>query len=92
VNGGAIPSFNMFFYVYILKCSDSKLYIGYSSDLKQRMKDHKMGLVKSTRNRRPLELVYYEAYKNKKSAQERERQLKKFASSYKGLIKRIGLE
>ena len=90
-NGGAIPSAIMYF-VYILRCKDKKLYIGYSDDLLSRFKEHESGMVDSTKHRRPLTLFYYEAYSNKKLAQERERKLKQFGSSYKGLVKRLGIE
>ncbi|MEK7598431.1 MAG: GIY-YIG nuclease family protein [Patescibacteria group bacterium] len=84
--GGAIP--NIMFYVYILKSKkDKKLYIGYTGNLRSRYAEHKNGLVEATKNRRPIDIVYYEAYGKKESAQEREKQLKKFGSSYKGLIK-----
>ena len=65
------------YYIYILKSKlDQKLYTGYTSDLKKRLKDHQMGNVESTKNRRPLELVYYEAYQYKKLALKREKFLK----------------
>ena len=77
-------------YVYILKSlKDYKLYIGYSSDLKQRVEDHINGRVESTRNRRPLELIYYEACKSDFDAKGREWQLKKFGRAYSQLKKRI---
>ena len=65
------------YYIYILKSSvDNKLYTGFSSDLKKRLRDHIGGEVQSTRNRRPLELLYYEAYRDKESALKREKFLK----------------
>jgi len=80
-------------YVYILKSEkDNRLYIGCSSDLKNRIKNHNEGLVDATKHRRLLELIYYEAYNDKKLAREREIQLKKFGSSYQGLIKRLKLK
>ncbi|MBI2630987.1 GIY-YIG nuclease family protein [Candidatus Nomurabacteria bacterium] len=61
------------FYVYILKSlKDEKLYIGYSSDLRKRFKAHQGGEVKSTKPRRPFELIFYEAYKSMKDAKRRE--------------------
>ena len=66
----------MFFYVYLLILSDKSWYIGFSEDLYQRVRDHRAGRVKSTTNKRPLKLVYYEAYLNKKDALGRERFLK----------------
>jgi putative endonuclease len=78
------------FYVYILKSKkDNKLYIGYSHNLRQRFKEHQSGSVFSTKNRRPFELVYYEAYKNEGDAKLRERGLKHSGSVYNGLVKRI---
>ena len=64
-------------YIYILKSiKDGKYYTGFSSDLKSRIKDHRLGHVQSTKNRRPLELIYYEAYKEKSQALRREKFLK----------------
>ena len=78
------------FYFYVLKSKkDRNLYFGYSGDLKQRFKDHNSGRVISTRNRRPLELVYYEAYRSKKDAQERERQIKRRAGAMISLRRRL---
>ncbi len=51
-------------------------YIGCTKDLKQRINQHNKGWVKSTKDRRPLSLVYYEACLNKQKAIKREKQLK----------------
>lgn len=60
--------------VYILKSNkDNKRYIGCTKNILQRLVDHKNGLVKSTRNRRPLELIYNEDFENKSEALARER-------------------
>jgi putative endonuclease len=65
------------YYVYILKSSkNGKIYTGYTSDLKRRVLQHKIGKVRSTTLRRPLKLIYYEAYSNKVDAQVREKYLK----------------
>lgn len=78
------------FYVYILKSKkDNKLYIGYTSDLKKRLVDHKNGNVENTSHRLPLELVYYESYKDIDDAKDREKSFKRSGSVYNGLIKRI---
>ena len=55
---------------------DSKLYIGYTDDLKRRMSDHSNGLVTATKNRRPFILVYYEACLSVNDAVAREKSLK----------------
>jgi putative endonuclease len=86
----AIPTFGMY-YIYILKSEqDDGYYIGSSGDLKRRKAEHDRGLVNATCYRRPLTLIYYEAYSTKDRAQERERKLKDFGSAYKGLLKRLG--
>lgn len=81
----------LMFYVYILKnIKKDILYIGYTSNLKRRMSEHKTGKVYTTnRLGKSVELVYYEAYKNEDDAREREKGLKNSGSVYNGLIKRI---
>ena len=79
------------YYVYLLRSKkDQNFYIGYSSDLKKRFKQHINGQVESTKHRQPLELVYYEAYYMEAQAREREEKLKAFGSAYTGLMKRLG--
>ena len=66
-----------FYYVYVLyNRSKNFVYIGYSEDLKQRVVEHSKGHVKSTKFFLPLDLIHYEAYKNKKDAKRRELYLK----------------
>ena len=65
------------YYVYILKSiKDKKLYVGCTKDLKKRINMHNSRQVFSTKFRRPFEIIYYEAYKNKEDAFEREKFLK----------------
>ena len=64
------------YYVYILKMCSNQLYTGFTSNLKRRMKDHESGKVKSTKLRRPLQLIHYEAYRLKSDALRREKFLK----------------
>lgn len=81
------------YYVYLLQSKKDKgFYIGYSSNLKLRFQQHLNGEVKSTKNRRPLILKYYEAYQIKSLAEEREKQLKRFRSAYIALLKRLNLK
>ena len=62
-----------FHYVYVLRSLRDRLfYIGYSDDLRTRVKDHNAGKNVSTKNRRPLELIFYEAYPSKADALRRE--------------------
>ena len=65
------------FYTYVLQSEhDEKLYIGYTKDLKGRIKEHSDGKVLSTENRRPLRLFYYEACLNNLDAIKREKYFK----------------
>jgi len=57
--------------------------------LKSRFMDHCSGKVDATKNRRPVELVYYESYNKEELARERERKLKQFGSAYVALLKRL---
>ena len=64
-------------YVYVLvSVRDNKFYIGRSDDLRQRKKAHDEGRVTSTKYRRPLKLIFYEAFGDKKDAVRRELYLK----------------
>lgn len=63
-------------YVYLLKCSDSKTYIGCTSDLKDRIKRHELGRVPATRDRLPIKLNSYFAFSNKYKSFEFEKYLK----------------
>lgn len=66
-----------FYYVYVLYNKNKNfIYIGYSENLKQRVKEHNDGHSKSTKPYIPLELIHYEAYRNKKDAKRRELYLK----------------
>ena len=64
-------------YVYILQITkDGKFYTGSTNELKRRIQEHQYGNVTSTWNRRPLELIYYEACLNEDDAKQRETYLK----------------
>ncbi len=66
-----------FYYVYVLKSlKDGKNYIGSTDNLKRRLREHKNGMVSSTKHRRPLELIYYEAMPSESRAREREKYFK----------------
>jgi len=70
------------YYVYIINRKiNNQLYIGYTDNLIRRVKQHKRD--------GKLELIYYEAYLNEKSAKQRERKLKYYGSAWRALKKRI---
>lgn len=78
------------FFTYILKSlKDSKLYIGSTSDLRRRLKEHNSGLTQSTKFRKPFKLVYYEAYLSEQDARHREHNLKLRARALRQLLIRI---
>ena len=65
------------YYVYVLQSSkDGNLYVGFTKDLKNRVKQHNGGWVDSTKSRIPLKLIYYEGCLNKEDALKREKYLK----------------
>ena len=66
-----------YFYVYVLLSEkDQEMYTGYTADLKSRIKYHEDGLVTSTQNWRPLQLIYFEGCQNQQDATRREKYLK----------------
>lgn len=65
-------------YAYLLLCADGSLYAGWTNDLQRRLHAHNEGTgAKYTRARRPVRLVYAEAFDTKEEAQKRECQIKK---------------
>lgn len=63
--------------VYILySLRDEGLYVGCTMSLEKRLKEHNVGRVLSTKNRRPLELIHKEELSDKGKAFNRERFLK----------------
>ncbi|MFH1430748.1 MAG: GIY-YIG nuclease family protein [Candidatus Uhrbacteria bacterium] len=78
------------YYVYVLKSErDDGIYVGYTGDLRDRILRYQRGEVISTKARRPLTLVYYEAYVSKFDARSREISLKKHGQQREQLKKRI---
>ena len=68
---------NMFFYVYVLQSlKDNRNYIGYTKDLRKRLKEHNSGKNISTKPRKPFKLIYYEACLNEEDAKRREKYFK----------------
>ena len=72
-------------YVYILKCSDNTYYTGVTSNLNNRVTQHKSGIYKNsyTHQRRPVELVFYAEFTDITIAIEKEKQLKKWSKAKK---------
>jgi putative endonuclease len=65
------------FYTYVLvSLRDRRLYTGCTDDLRKRIQAHQRGKVRSTADRSPLSLIYYEACLHRDDAFRRERFLK----------------
>lgn len=65
------------FYTYILQSNkNSQLYVGYTSDLKRKIREHNQGLNFSTKKYMPWEIIYYEACIEESDAKRREKYLK----------------
>ncbi len=68
-----------FYYTYVLKSQkDDNLYTGSTKNLQKRFEQHQKGEVFSTKSRRPLKLIYYEACLSEDDARRREKSLKTF--------------
>ena len=75
--------------VYIIKSeSTNKYYVGFTSDIENRLRHHNSGATTSTKGKGPWKLVYQEKSIDKKSAWLRERQIKKFkgGNAFKKLV------
>ena len=71
-------------YTYIVKCSDETLYTGWTNNLKKRLEAHNSGKgAKYTKNRRPVELVYFEEYDTKQEAMKKEYAIKQLSRQKK---------
>lgn len=63
------------YYVYFLLLNNGEIYKGFTSELKRRIQEHKLGKVISTKNKQS-KLICYEAYLLKSDAIRREKFLK----------------
>jgi len=65
------------YYVYILQSkSDGSLYKGMTDTLERRLHEHTLGKCLSTKNKRPLDLVYLESFDSRADARIREKYFK----------------
>lgn len=71
-------------YTYILRCNDGTYYTGWTVDLEKRIETHNTGKgAKYTRNKLPVELMYYETFDTKQEAMSREYHIKKLTRAKK---------
>lgn len=66
------------FWIYLLRCADGSYYAGHTDDLARRLAQHHDGSVRHcyTSRRRPVVLVYSEAFATREEALAAERQVK----------------
>ncbi len=77
-------------YVYFIKSEKKNwIYVGSTSDLKQRFKRHNDGLVKSTKYYKPFKLIYYEAYTTLAIARKRELEIKNNSQQKEFVLRRM---
>ncbi len=66
-----------FYYVYVLKSLNYDfIYVGFTEDLRRRLKEHNNQEELSTKHYAPFDLIFFEAYKNIKDAKRREEYFK----------------
>ena len=74
VGKSSISNGTQWFYTYVLICEKTgTFYTGATSDLRERLEQHRKGEVFCTRNRGPVKLVYCEACLNRDDSFRRER-------------------
>lgn len=85
------PTHNLrWYFVYLLQSErDGSLYVGCTSDLKRRFSEHNQGKSYHTKKYAPWKLLYFEAYRNKNDAFQREHSLKLHAQGLRRLKERL---
>ena len=64
-------------FVYVIKSiKTNRSYIGHTSNLNKRLKEHNSGKTKSTKGYLPWKLLFFEEYPSRSEAIKRERYLK----------------
>lgn len=65
-------------WTYIAECNDGSYYTGLTHDLNHRLEQHNLGKGAAyTRQRRPIQLIYFEQFDNHRQAAQREIAIKK---------------
>lgn len=74
----------MYFFVYILKCSDDSYYTGHTDNLEKRLSEHQIGTYKGyTSSRLPVELVFIQKFNSRYEALAAERKIKNWSRNKK---------
>ena len=78
------------YHVYLLQSlKDKKYYIGQADKVRERLKQHNEGKVRSTKHRLPFRLIGYEEHPTRDKARWREYSLKKSAWQRKKFIEKF---
>jgi tRNA/rRNA methyltransferase len=74
----------MSFWTYVLRCADGHYYTGHSDNLEHRLAQHQSGHIRGyTFERRPVELVWSEAFATRAEALEAELRIKSWSRAKK---------
>jgi len=79
------------FFVYILKDEKGKYYVGQTRDLRARMSEHRDGKTRSTAGHK-MKLQYFEEYKDRKSVELREAELKEMIDRNERKVRNMIIE
>ncbi len=73
------------FWTYMLECADGSYYVGHSEDLEYRLAQHASGTFRNcyTYKRRPLRLIWSQAFPGRVEALEAERRIKGWSRAKK---------
>ena len=74
------------FYVYFLKLNNKEIYVGSTNDLRRRIYNHSVGLVRATKPHLPAKLLSYIAVCTDNKARELEKYFK--TGSGKAILKK----
>lgn len=78
------------YYLYLLQSEKTKkYYVGFTSNLKERLNQHNAGKVQSTKPNIPYKLIYFEGFRSKEDALKREKKLKHHGQGIRRLKERM---
>jgi len=66
----------VWYYVYLMECSDGTFYTGCTNNIKDRLERHKRGDIKYTSTRLPVKILSFTAFRDKYIAYNYEKYLK----------------
>ena len=79
------------FYLYLIKSTRYDwVYVGSTSDLENRLREHNTGAVRSTKFRRPYILIHSETFDNMRDARRREKNIKTNRIEKESIVRKYG--